>query len=126
MAASVAGPGPSPDFLNRFTAAQATAEAADGLVRLTVDGTGDLVELALDPRAMRLSSADLAEAIQEAFRVARADVQAVIQEELTAVPPPLPADLGPLVDEIGNGAWRRLDDLTATAQQLADRLNRRS
>ena len=50
-------------------------------MRLTVDGTGDLVELELDPRAMRLSSDYLAAAIQEAFRVARADVQAVIQEE---------------------------------------------
>ncbi|MER7458133.1 YbaB/EbfC family nucleoid-associated protein [Micromonospora sp. NPDC126480] len=111
-------------FLGRFTGTRATAEAADGLVRLVVDGTGDLLELDLDPRAMRLPAVDLAAAIRAAFATARAEVQAALQEQLAAAPPALPDGLGPLLDEVGTGAQRRLDDLTATAQQLADRLNR--
>ncbi|TWJ25912.1 YbaB/EbfC family nucleoid-associated protein [Micromonospora endolithica] len=111
-------------LLGRFSATRASATAADGLVHLTVDGTGDLVDLDLDPRSLRLPAADLAAAIREAFTTARGEVQAALQEQLTAAPVTLPEGLGPLLREVSSNAQRRLDDLTATAQQIADRLGR--
>ncbi|MFI7573364.1 YbaB/EbfC family nucleoid-associated protein [Micromonospora sp. NPDC049497] len=111
-------------LLGRFTATRASAVAADGLVHLTVDGTGDLLDLDLDPRALRLPAADLAAAILEAFAAARAEVQAALQEQLTAAPVTLPDGLGPLLRDVGSTAQRRLDDMTAAAQQIADRLGR--
>lgn len=109
-------------LLGRFTAARGAADAAHGLVHVEVDGTGDLLALDLDPRAMRLPAADLSAAIREAFTAARAEVQATLQEQLAAQPVALPQGLGPLLNDIGFGAQRRLDDLTAAAQQIADRL----
>lgn len=111
-------------LLGRFTTARGAADAADGLVHVEVDGTGDLLALDLDPRVMRLPAADLSAAIRAAFSAARGQVQERLQEQLAAEPPALPAGLGPLLNDLGFGAQRRLDDLTAAAQQIADRLDR--
>lgn len=114
-----------PDGLfGRFTATRASAVAADGLVHLTVDGTGDLIDLDLDPRALRLPAADLSAAILAAFAAARADVQAALKEQIAAAPVTLPDGLGTLLRDVGFTAQRRLDDMTAAAQQIADRLGR--
>jgi DNA-binding protein YbaB len=110
--------------LGRFTAARGSGDAAGGLVHIELDGTGDLTALDLDPRVMRLPSEDLAAAIREAFGTARAALQAALQEQLAAQPVTLPQGLGPLLNDLGFGAQRRLDDLTAAAQQIADRLDR--
>ncbi|WP_406040839.1 YbaB/EbfC family nucleoid-associated protein [Micromonospora sp. NBC_00898] len=110
--------------LGRLTAARGSGAAAGGLVHVELDGTGDLIALDLDPRVMRLPSEDLATAIREAFGTARAALQAALQEQLAAQPVTLPQGLGPLLNDLGFGAQRRLDDLTATAQQIADRLDR--
>lgn len=114
-----------PDGLvGRFAAARGAAQAAGGLVHVEVDGTGDLLALDLDPRAMRLPAVDLSDAIREAFRAARAQVQAQLEEQLAAQPPALPQGLGPLLNDLGFTAQRRLDDMAAAAQQIADRLGR--
>ncbi|MBM0225875.1 MULTISPECIES: YbaB/EbfC family nucleoid-associated protein [Micromonospora] len=110
--------------LGRFTAARGSGDAAGGLVHVELDGTGDLTALDLDPRVMRLPAEDLAAAIREAFGTARAALQAALQEQLAAQPVTLPQGLGPLLNDLGFGAQRRLDDLTAAAQQIADRLDR--
>ncbi|MDZ5445626.1 YbaB/EbfC family nucleoid-associated protein [Micromonospora sp. 4G57] len=110
--------------LGRFAAARGSGDAAGGLVHVELDGTGDLSALDLDPRVMRLPSEDLAAAIREAFGAARAALQAALQEQLAAQPVTLPQGLGPLLNDLGFGAQRRLDDLAAAAQQIADRLDR--
>lgn len=48
-------------------------EAADGLVRAVVDGSGGIQEVALNPRAMRMDSLTLAEALTHAVREAQSD-----------------------------------------------------
>ncbi|MEU5723168.1 YbaB/EbfC family nucleoid-associated protein [Micromonospora sp. NPDC047738] len=111
-------------LMGRFTTARGAAHAAGGLVHVEVDGTGDLLALDLDPRAMRLPAVDLSAAIREAFRDARTQVQAQLQERLAAQPPTLPQGLGPLLNDLGFTAQRRLDDMAAAAQQIADRLGR--
>jgi DNA-binding protein YbaB len=113
----------SGDLVGRFTAARGSAQEWDGLVRVEVDGTGDLLALDLDPRAMRYPAADLAEAIRSAFRSARADVQAALQEQLAAQPVRLPGGLDSLATT-QRDAERRLGELTDTAQLILDRLGR--
>jgi DNA-binding protein YbaB len=49
-------------------------ESAGGQVAVELSATGSLVGLHLDPRALRLGSQALAEAIMEAFRRAEEDV----------------------------------------------------
>ncbi|MET9343408.1 MULTISPECIES: YbaB/EbfC family nucleoid-associated protein [unclassified Nonomuraea] len=57
-------------------------EAADGLVRLEVVPGGALSGLTIDPRAMRLGSAALAEAVLEAARAAAADAATRVSETI--------------------------------------------
>ncbi|MFG2057728.1 YbaB/EbfC family nucleoid-associated protein [Micromonospora sp. NPDC048930] len=111
-------------LLGRFTAVRGVADAADGLVHVEIDGTGELLALDLDPRAMRLPAVDLSAAIRQAFRDARAQVQGQLQEQLGGQPPALPEGLGSLLNDLGFSAQRRLDDMAAAAQQIADRLDR--
>ncbi|NBE80764.1 YbaB/EbfC family nucleoid-associated protein [Micromonospora rubida] len=111
------------DLVSRFTTARATAEEWDGLVRVEVDGTGDLLALDLDPRAMRYPSTDLSAAIRSAFRTARAQVQVTLQEQLATEPVSLPDGLGSL-GTVKHDAELRLGELTSSAQQILDRLGR--
>ncbi|MFG3442115.1 YbaB/EbfC family nucleoid-associated protein [Nonomuraea sp. NPDC047897] len=55
-------------------AARGHGEAADGLVRVEVLPSGGLAAVRIAPRAMRLGSEELAEAIMEAARQAEEDV----------------------------------------------------
>lgn len=114
--------GALPGVLGRLAEARGTGEAAGGLVRVEVDGTGDIVDLVIESKAMRLASQDLAAAVRAAFRSARAATQQVLAE--TA---PTPPDLGRMqaaLNEIGFDAQRRLSELTAIAQDLSSRLDR--
>ncbi|WP_405140186.1 YbaB/EbfC family nucleoid-associated protein [Sphaerisporangium sp. NBC_01403] len=49
--------------------------AAGGLVGAVVDGGGQIREVTLDPRVMRLDSASIAEAVTEAVRAAQHDAR---------------------------------------------------
>ena len=51
------------------------AESRDGRVRLGVSGAGAVVELEIDPRAMRMASAELAETIMTLSQDALQDLQ---------------------------------------------------
>jgi DNA-binding protein YbaB len=77
-----------------------TAEAADGLVKVIAE-TGKLSKIELNPRAMRLPSEDLAEAIVEAANAALADLAAKAGSEtgLVADPAALDARLSELQDQ---------------------------
>jgi DNA-binding protein YbaB len=110
-----------PAEISRFTQARASGEAANGMVRLAIDGTGDLVELTIDPRAMRLPSTDLADAVREAFRTARDAMREVLRENAPA--PGLDAT-GTALAQLGTDAQRRLTELTSIAQGLSDRVGR--
>ncbi|MFI6297765.1 YbaB/EbfC family nucleoid-associated protein [Nonomuraea sp. NPDC050790] len=50
-----------------------TGEAAQGLVRATADSSGSLTGVDINPRALRLSSADLGDEVTEAIRLAQQD-----------------------------------------------------
>ncbi|MFC5184020.1 YbaB/EbfC family nucleoid-associated protein [Actinomadura harenae] len=88
---------------------EATAEAADGMVQVTVDRQGRLTALELDPRVYRkLASAELSEAVLEASRDASAQVADKISQAMQDVTPAGPAgsaasggipDLGKLLPE---------------------------
>ncbi|MGN6606876.1 MAG: YbaB/EbfC family nucleoid-associated protein [Jatrophihabitans sp.] len=103
----------------RFAELRARGEAADGMVSVTLDGTGGITDLVIAPKAMRLAAEDLALAIREAFDAARAGVQA----ELQAAPPPsaVPADLKATLEEMGFQAQRRLDEILSLASDVAAR-----
>src|SRR5690349_14551559 len=82
----------------RLAAIRATAESADGLIRVTVSGTGELVELRLDPRIHRWpDSTALARDITETMR--RAAGQARV-EGLAAAAGLLPADADPATADL--------------------------
>ncbi|MBA9003169.1 YbaB/EbfC family nucleoid-associated protein [Thermomonospora cellulosilytica] len=59
------------------------AESADGRIRVTCNVRDPLAEIHIDPRAMRMSSQELAETIRETARRAREHLDEQV-EELTA------------------------------------------
>lgn len=50
-----------------------TGEAAQGLIRATVDSSGSLTEIDINPRALRISVAALGREVTEAIRLAQRD-----------------------------------------------------
>jgi DNA-binding protein YbaB len=123
---TTSGTDPVSGLLTELAQVSAAGEAANGLVRVKVDGTGAITDLVIEPKAMRLASEDLADAVREAFGQARADVQ----QQLTSSPPSqvrsaseVDDDLRLTLDEIGSGAQRTLAELTATVDALSRRLD---
>ncbi|MFG3442407.1 YbaB/EbfC family nucleoid-associated protein [Nonomuraea sp. NPDC047897] len=112
------------DFLHDFLALRESATAADGLVSVEVDGTSDLTGLELDPRAMRLPAAELAEAIMEAFGRAR---EAAQQRATQAMPDVLkqdPLELTDLIEKVKADTQADMDELLSTVNGLTARLDR--
>ncbi|MFB4266242.1 YbaB/EbfC family nucleoid-associated protein [Nonomuraea sp. GTA35] len=112
------------DFLDRFAELREVEAAANGLVKVTVDGTSDLVELVIDPRAMRLPSEELAAAIKEAFGRARAAAQ---ERAMQAVPDVLrqeTPELTALLKEIETDARGNMNEILLAAGELTARLDR--
>ncbi|MET7329019.1 YbaB/EbfC family nucleoid-associated protein [Nonomuraea sp. NPDC005650] len=112
------------DFLDEFVAVRETATAASGLVTVEVDGTSDLTGLKLDPRALRLPAAELAEAIREAFGQARAVAR---QRATQALPEVLKQDsleLNSLIDKVKADTQDDLNTLLSTVNELTQRLDR--
>jgi DNA-binding protein YbaB len=111
--------GPASGVLARLAAVRGRGTAADGLVSVEVDGTSDIVDLVIEPRAMRLPSVDLAAAVREAFRGAREAAQEALavagQEQATAIA---------TLDDLQFNAERRLAELATVAQDLSTRLDR--
>ena len=94
-------------------------EAADGLAAALVDGGGQIREVTLDPRIMRLDSASIAQAVTEAVREAQQDAQRKNQELLRTVTggetPPLDMDgmqswLADPARAMGDPSWLGRDD----------------
>ncbi|MET8155074.1 YbaB/EbfC family nucleoid-associated protein [Sphaerisporangium sp. NPDC005289] len=81
--------------------------AAGGLVAAVVDGGGQIVEVTLDPRVMRLDSASIAQAVTEAVRGAQADAHRknteLLREATGGEPPSLdPADVDTWLRDVAN------------------------
>lgn len=115
--------GSTPNVEEWFAGFRGHGEAADGRVRVDVNGTGDIEDVQLDPKAMRLPSEDLAAAFKEAFTAARADVK----EQLSETTPPfqaLPEDIRETLDDLQFVADRRLNQFAEMADDLAARIDR--
>lgn len=107
-------------------------EAGDERIRVEADNTGRLTKIDIDPRAMRMASEDLAEAILQAARQAADDVMAKSQELLNSTMPGLgdvqqlremdysglPDDAAEAVDEVAQSS----DPIAAVRAQM-DRLS---
>lgn len=117
---------PVTDILGRLAEARGSGEAAGGLVRAEVDGTGDLVGLVIEPKAMRLASEDLAEAVREAIGLARTQVRESLAEMAPEPGRALGGDVGTTLARLGTEAQSRLGEMTALARELSDRLGRQS
>ncbi|MFC4913246.1 YbaB/EbfC family nucleoid-associated protein [Actinomadura gamaensis] len=73
---------------DRLATIEATGEAADGMVRVTVDRQGRLTALELDPRVYRkLASTELSEAVLEASNNAAEDVAEQTRQIMEDVAP---------------------------------------
>lgn len=118
-----AGAGPNID--RQLASLRAECEAAGGLVRVTVDGTSDLVGLVIEPKALRLGSEDLTTALLTAFSAARSEVRKQVADALEpgAVHP---GELRSAIDELQFDAERRLDAFTQTVEALTAGLVRRA
>lgn len=115
--------GSTPDIEQWFAGFRGHGEAAEGRVRVDVNGTGDIEDVQLDPKAMRLPSEDLAAAFKEAFTSARSDVK----QQLSESTPPfqaMPEDVRETLDDLQFIADRRLNQFTEMADDLATRIER--
>ena len=94
-------------YQERLAAVEGTGDAAGGLVRATVGPGGDVRDLQIEPRAMRLTSHSLREALLEAIRLATDDARARTAE--------LGAELDRDVTRFADAAGLRqeLDQMTA-------------
>ena len=82
------------DMQEKIALIRGVGEAVDGRVRVEADDAGRVCDVQIDPRAMRLASQDLAEAITAASQQAADDVSAQTQELMNEL---MPADL-PVAD----------------------------
>jgi DNA-binding protein YbaB len=108
--------------LERLAAVRGEGTAAGGKVRVVLDGTCDLVDLALEPAVLRSSVQELSAAIREAFAQARRTVREQLD---TGRPSPVAGDV-PLrtLEEIALSAHRRLAEMSAFAEDLGARTRR--
>lgn len=72
-----------PDIRTAITALEGSATSEDERITVTVGPSGALKSLVLDPRAMRMQSHELAEAIVETAKLAADDVQKGLSAQLT-------------------------------------------
>ena len=72
-------------------------EAAEGALRVVMDSTGHVIDVTLDPRALRLGADALADAMREAFNAAQDDLHDQTDELVSDALPAYvaEADAGP-------------------------------
>jgi DNA-binding protein YbaB len=116
--------GPAKAVLEQLSALRGTGTAADELVRASVDGTGTITDLVIEPRAMRLTSVDLACEIRTAISAARQDAEAQLTETSPGPAAPDVAALQQLLTDVDTAARQRLDQFVRFADELSARLGR--
>ncbi|WP_131736238.1 YbaB/EbfC family nucleoid-associated protein [Actinomadura roseirufa] len=100
----------------RLETIEAAAEAADGMVKVTVDRQGRLTSLNIDPRLYRkISSAELAEAIMTACKDASGQVAEQMRTAMEGMVPEGAAEAGFDIDKL---LPERPDDLDAVRARL--------
>jgi DNA-binding protein YbaB len=109
--------------LDQLSAIRGSGEASNGRVKVELDGTSNLVDLVIEPKAMRLSSDALVAAVRSAFEAAREDVQGQLTK-LTPAYAVTPQETRATLDELQFEAERRLDGLTQIAADLSTQLDR--
>ncbi len=112
------------DFATKLTAITGDGSASDDLVRVSVDGTGEIMKLDIEPRAMRLPSDELAAAVQSAHRQAWAQARATVQQEAKQMTPDV-SGLSRLLESVGTDAQQKMSDFARMAEEIAARLDRR-
>jgi DNA-binding protein YbaB len=116
------GTGPQP---SGFDDIRARGEGANGLIRVEVSGAGQVTELVVEPKAMRLPSAELSEAVRAALNAALSSAREQVMAAAKALPtPPELGRLTELVDGLGLLAQRRMDEFSTAAAELSARLDR--
>jgi DNA-binding protein YbaB len=102
---------------------RASGEAADGLVAVEVDGGGQVLDVTLDPRAMRLPASELAEAVKTALRQAQASARSQVEEIAGRVAARIPSreTLAATLDEVNASAERRMNEFSAALYDLSRR-----
>ncbi|WP_131736232.1 YbaB/EbfC family nucleoid-associated protein [Actinomadura roseirufa] len=104
------------DMQARLETTEAAAEAADGLVKVTVDRQGRLTNLELDPRVFRkLGSEELAEAIMTASKNASGQVAEQVRAAMRDLVPEGTAETG---FDLGKLLPERPDDIDAVRERL--------
>ncbi|MFG1846498.1 YbaB/EbfC family nucleoid-associated protein [Micromonospora carbonacea] len=93
-------------------------EGADGMVTVTVVPPGEVAELTLDPRVMRLPSETLAEEITSAVNQALTDLRG----KATTIGPIDLSGLGDTLRRIQEDTGRRLTAFTDALVQAQDRM----
>jgi len=105
--------------------AKETGVGADGLVEVTVGPSADLLGVALNPRAMRLDSMSLAEAIMEAYKAACGQMSRRVAEIMGPLMPP-----GVRAGDVVGGGLKVVgengaaQDPMAAVRDALDRVNR--
>jgi DNA-binding protein YbaB len=109
----------APDLPERLAAARQEASSPDETVTAVVDGTGRLVELRLDAKAMRLAAERLATTITTTVQAAQDSARAALGDLVAPTRPT--ADLAGLADlatSLQSTAAGRLEEITAALDRL--------
>ncbi|MGC5011031.1 YbaB/EbfC family nucleoid-associated protein [Streptosporangium sp. DT93] len=104
------------DVVGELEAVTGEGTGAGGLARALVDGAGQIKEITLEPRVMRLDSQAVAEAVTEAVRAAQLDARRANEELIRAATggEPVTLDMDEArrrFEEIGDDLARALDGL---------------
>lgn len=111
------------DLSTRLSAGRHEAENADATVHAVVDGSGQVIEVRLEPKAVRVDSERLAQVITETLRSAQAAAREALSEAVGAgrAATPDTASLTRLATDLGAGAQQRLADISGTLDRLLAR-----
>jgi DNA-binding protein YbaB len=105
------------DFRTQLDEVSAVGEAAEGLVRVQAGPSGHPTSLTIDPRAMRMDSESLSEAIMEAFRDARDKTYQQLRGLTDALPQSM--DLAGVISGRSQGGGA---DASATIRRTIEKL----
>jgi DNA-binding protein YbaB len=109
----------APDLPERLAAARQEASSPDETVTAVVDGTGRLVELRLDPKAMRLAAERLATTITATVQAAQDSARTALGDLVAPTRPPADlAGLADLANTLQSTAAGRLEEITAALDRL--------
>lgn len=109
----------APDLPERLAAARNEASSPDGAVTAVVDGSGRLVELRLDPKAMRLAAERLAATITETVQAAQDSARTGLAELIAPARPTGDlAGLAHFAASLQSTAAGQLEEITAALDRL--------